>query len=123
MTTENQVDSHTVLPAYNVPSTESTSQDGKKNEEGEMNVVYKEASDSEGHEPGSFEGKAAAIKSKVESFFSWRYLRAPVLIFTACLIFGWWMSGLFVTRDRWCALLPTISALSDILQDRADSMG
>lgn len=102
---DNGVDQHTVLPAYHVPlpSTESKSQENKVVEDDTVDVVYKEQeqSESDGREPGRLENKAADVKGKIEQFLSWRYMRAPVLIFTACLIFGWWIAGLFTMRHRW----------------------
>lgn len=102
MNNDNQVDQHTVLPAYHVPSTESESQEGKKGqEEGDVNIVYKDQSDSEGRDPGRFENRVADVKGRIEQYLSWRYMRTPVLLFTACLIFGWWIAGLFTMRHRW----------------------
>ncbi|TIB16058.1 hypothetical protein E3P89_00418 [Wallemia ichthyophaga] len=102
---DNGVDQHTVLPAYHVPlpSTESKSQENKVVEDDTVDVVYKEQeqSESDDREPGRLENKAADVKGKIEQFLSWRYMRAPVLIFTACLIFGWWIAGLFTMRHRW----------------------
>ncbi|TIB83600.1 hypothetical protein E3Q10_02324 [Wallemia mellicola] len=108
MNREQNIDQHSVLPAYHVPSagSESNENELKKKEgaEPDVDVFYKDndVQDQELAQPQSkYDAKAAELKSKIESFFTWKYLRTPVLLFTACLILGWWIAGLFTMRHRW----------------------
>ncbi|TIC16887.1 hypothetical protein E3Q13_02770 [Wallemia mellicola] len=108
MNREQNIDQHSVLPAYHVPSagSESNENELKKKEgaEPDVDVFYKDndVQDQELAQPQSkYDTKAAELKSKIESFFTWKYLRTPVLLFTACLILGWWIAGLFTMRHRW----------------------
>ncbi|TIC60758.1 hypothetical protein E3Q03_03050 [Wallemia mellicola] len=108
MNREKNIDQHSVLPAYHVPSagSESNENELKKKEgaEPDVDVFYKDndVQDQELAQPQSkYDTKAAELKSKIESFFTWKYLRTPVLLFTACLILGWWIAGLFTMRHRW----------------------
>ncbi|TIC26610.1 hypothetical protein E3Q11_02971 [Wallemia mellicola] len=108
MNREQNIDQHSVLPAYHIPSagSESNENELKKKEgaEPDVDVFYKDndVQDQELAQPQSkYDTKAAELKSKIESFFTWKYLRTPVLLFTACLILGWWIAGLFTMRHRW----------------------
>ena len=100
------VASNADITAYQTKSHSNESSDAEKvqntnDNDGivDVNVMYND--DEKNDQGNEFGNKIDRSKRKLSSYMTWKYWRAPTLIFTACLAFGWWLAGLFTMRHRW----------------------